>query len=180
MSDERDPRGSGADHGRVTDLIAEFTRLEAGDPLGFERAVAANIREAIADETAALRSAELAFKSLAAVQTLLVKTDEQIRRFARDPERLARVKRFRLQVERERRILQHIVDGERARRGIIPNSPNPRRRAERRLWSEALAGPVPAGRARELLEEEIAKKKERQKQAKQARRDERRSRPDQR
>lgn len=150
--------------------IREFEALELRDPAEFREALATNIMEPDPVETLAFRSETLAWKALASARELI----EQAQSFQARDRKGSRTRRgrdaFIQKVGRERRILQMRVDGFRAEKGILPNTPNPRRRAEKRLWSEAMKGEaIPAGRWREILTEEIEKDKQRKRDQKKAR-----------
>jgi hypothetical protein len=162
---------------QVRARVAELVALEAQDPTTFAEALADNIVEPEALDTLAFRDEELAVKSAAACRYLVERTDEQMRRYARDKERLEGQRKFRAKVVREGRIMQSIIEGIRAKRGILPNSPNPRRRAERRFISEALAGNYGEEARvafRRLVADETEKLAEQKRQAKKARRQSRR------
>lgn len=163
---------------QVDARVAELAALELRDRTSFAEELADNIVEPDPVDTAAFRSDELAFKSLAAAIYLLQRTEEQIARHRRDRNRKKEVDagRFGVKVQYERRLLQNITDGIKARNGIVPTAPNLRRRAMDRLVNENLAGDVPRGRFRQILEEEKAKEAERKKQEKKARRQNRRDR----
>lgn len=170
-----DPTSPGVTPVALAAKIAELTALEAADPTTFAEALADNIAEPLDIETAAFRSDDLAFKSLAAANYLIDRTNEVVRRHRRNSDKQRASIAFGHKVARERRILENIVGGIKARNGILPTAPNPRRRAQQRLWNEAMkGGPIPAGRWRELLDEEVEKDRARRKQAKRARRDMRR------
>lgn len=156
---------------RVIARIAELTAMEAADPTSFAEALADNIMEPLAEDTHAFRSDDLAFKSYAAATYLIERTNEQVRRHARNPQKQRGAKAFGIKVARERRILENIVNGIKARNGVLPAAPNPRRRAKDRLWNEAMTGKsIPPGRWRELLTEEMERDKARKRDAKRARR----------
>lgn len=160
----------------VSAKITELTALEAADPTTFAEAFADNVAEPDPVETAAFRSDELAFKSFAAAQYLIDRTNETVRRYRNQSDKQRASIAFGHKVARERRILENIVNGIKARNGILPAAPNPRRRAKDRLWNEAMKGGVlPPGLWRQLLEEEIEKDRARKKAAKIARREMRRS-----
>lgn len=165
-----------ADPAEVAAKIEEFVALEATDPTSFAEALADNIMEPEPAETAAFRSEELAFKSLNATKYLIENTRSVLARRRRGSEQQRRTEGFLQKVNYERRLLENIVNGLRAQRGLLPNAPNPRRRAERRLVNENLAGDVKRGRIRELIEEEKAIDAEKKKQAKKARQQARRER----
>lgn len=175
MTQEHRPSEAAPTKDQVAARIAELTALEASDPTTFAEDLADNIVEPIALDTAAFRSDELAFKSLAAANYLIDRTNEQARRHRANSDKQRATIAFGHKVARERRILENVVNGIKARNGILPAAPNPRRRAKERLWSEAMkGGPIPAGRWRQILDEEIEKDRERKKQAKKARRQVRR------
>lgn len=160
----------------VAEKVAELAAIEAADPTTFAEALADNIAEPLDTETAAFRSDELAFKSLAAAEYLIARTNEVVRRHRRDSDKQRASIAFGHKVARERRILENVVNGIKARNGILPAAPNPRKRAKDRLWNEAMKGGViPPGRWRQLLDEEIEKDRARKKAAKQARREMRRA-----
>lgn len=167
------------DPNEVAAKIREFIALEASDPRAFADALADNILDPIPTETAAFRSEELVFKSLTAALFLIENTDSVLKRRRRGSQEQRRTEYFRTAVNRERRIFENIVNGLRAQKGLLPNKPNPRRRAERRLVQENLAGDVPRGRFRQLLIEEVEADQERKRlekeRRKQARRDARRA-----
>lgn len=158
----------------VAAKVDELVALENSDSTSFAEALADNIMEPDPVETAAFRSEELAFKSLAATRYLIENTRSVLARRRRGSEQQRRTEGFLQKVGYERRLLENIVNGLRAQRGMLPNQPNPRRRAERRLVSENLAGDVKRGRFRELVEEERAIDAEKKKQAKKARQQARR------
>lgn len=149
--------------------IREFSALELRDRNGFAEALADNIMDPDPTETAAFRSDELAFKSLAAARYLIDNANTVMRRRRRGSQEQRGTERFMQTVGRERRILENITNGIRAKNGMLPNTPNPRQRALRRLASENLAGDVPKGRFRDLIEEEIQVDKDRKYQQKKAR-----------
>lgn len=155
--------------------VAELAALEARDPTTFAEALADNIMEPDPVETAAFRSDDLAFKSLVATRYLIENTQSILRRRRRGSVAQRRTEGFIQKVGRERRVLENIVNGIRARTGVLPNTPNPRQRAMRRLWNENMKGPVPAGRYRELLNEEVEAVAERKRQAKKARQEARKA-----
>lgn len=124
--------------------IAELARLEIANPQAFTQALADAIMDPIPVETAAFRSEELAFKALASAKQLI----EQANYFQTNVRSNAAKKRGRAffiqAVGRERQVLQNRVNGILAERGQLPNQPNPRRRAEKRMWNLALRGtPIP-------------------------------------
>lgn len=160
----------------IAERIAELVALEASDPTSFAEWLADNVMDPVAVDTHAFRSDELAFKSFTAARYLIDRANQDERRFRANSEKQRRVIAYRQRVAREARILDNIVNGIKARNGILPAAPNPRRRAKERLWSEAMKGDaLPAGRWREILDEELEKDRERKKQAKKARRDARRT-----
>lgn len=156
---------------QVADRIRSLKALEESDPTAFAEALADNIVEPEAVDTQAFRSNDLAFQALAAADYLVQRSTEQVARFRRDSVRQRGVMQFRAKVARERRLLENITTGIKATQGILPAAPNPRRRAKERLWSEAMkGGPIPAGRWRRLLDEEIQRDKDKKADAKRARR----------
>jgi hypothetical protein len=158
----------------VEHLIAEFTALEARDRREFASAVADNVLEPDPAETEALRSDALILKSLSACEQLLARTEQDLRRRRRGSAERRRTLHFFEAVGRERRLLERIVAGRRAEKGILPNAPNPRQRALRRLADENLKGDVPQGRFRDVLEEEKERDRARLAAEKEARRQARR------
>lgn len=127
-------------------------------------------------EQAAFRSEQLAQRSLIAARYLLDNVNTQIRQRPDESKGAwgQRASHFRNRVGMERRILDAIVTGLRAQLGILPAAPNPRARAMRRLWSENMRGPIPAGRFRELLEEEQQRDADARRAAKEERKRQRR------
>lgn len=158
-----------------TDLVQHVRRLLLlTDDRAYAQALADSIMDPIAEEQAAFRSPELAQRSLVATRFLIDDVNAAIQRKADESTKSwrSRADHFRNRVGMERRLLEAIVDGLRAQRGILPAQPNPKARAMRRLWSENMAGDVPKGRYRELLELEqqadadrAARQKEERKQA---------------
>lgn len=157
-------------------LIRSFADQEARDPRAFAEAVADNIMDPVTEETAALRSDELAPKTLIAVRFLIDHTLNATKRPPKGSDAERRRNHFLTSVNRERRVLEMIVAGIRAKNGVLPNAPNPRARALQRLANENLAGDVPRGRFRDLLNEEEELVRARKREAKQARRDARKGR----
>lgn len=135
-------------------LIDQFVALEASDSKAFAEALADNIMEPDPAETAALRSEELAMKSLVAARFLIDNTNVVLRTKQRGTDEHRRTEHFINSVGRERRLLESIVQGLRAQHGILPTAPNPRGRAMRRLVNENMRGDVAKGRFRELVIEE--------------------------
>jgi hypothetical protein len=135
----------------------------------FAEALADNIMEPDPVETAAFRSDELAFLSYTGARYLIDHSNEVLRDRRRGSRQAHDTRRFQMEVGRERRILESIVNGIRAKKGMLPNQPNIRRRAERRLVQENLKGPVPQGRFIELLREEEEREQQRKRDAKRAR-----------
>lgn len=175
MTHDERPAATAPTPDEIAARIAELVALEASDPTTFAEDLADNIMEPLELDTRAFRSDELAFKSLAAAKYLIDRANEQARRHRANSAKQRATIAFRQKVAREGRILENVVNGIKARNGILPAAPNPRRRAKERLWSEAMKGDaIPAGRWREILDEEIEKDRERKKQAKKARRDARR------
>jgi hypothetical protein len=142
------------DQGAVTAKTRELVELEKRDRNAFAEALADNIMEPDPIETDAFRSDELAFQSLAAARYLIDNANSVMNRRRRGSREQRGTERFLQMVGRERRILENVVNGIRARKGMLPNAPNPRQRALRRLATENLAGDVPRGRFRDLVIEE--------------------------
>ncbi|HET7386189.1 MAG TPA: hypothetical protein VFJ19_05930 [Nocardioidaceae bacterium] len=153
----------------VAAAVRDLEALEASDPTGFSEALADNIMEPDPVETEAFRSDQLVFKSLAAVRYLQENAQSVLKRRRRGSQQKRRTEGFIQKVGYERRILENVRNGVRARKGLLPNAPNPRQRALRRLASENLAGATPQGRFRVLVIEEQDKDKERKRQAKKQR-----------
>lgn len=105
-------------------------------------------------ELAALRSEEVAFLAWNATKYLLDHSGAVLRSRRRGSRAALSTERFRAAINRENRIFKQVVDGTRAKRGILPNERNVRRRAERRLVQENLKGDVPKGRFIEIYREE--------------------------
>lgn len=160
---------------QVAEKIRELIDLEARDRNGFAEALADNIMDPDPVETAAFRSDELAFQALAAARYLIENSQVIMRQRRRGTAAKRGTENFIQQVGRERRILENIVNGMRAKKGMLPNAPNPRQRALRRLATENLKGDVPMGRFRDLIEEEIQADRDRKKEQKRARQLERRA-----
>ena len=153
-------------------------QLTALDDVPFAEALADNVMDPVAEETAAFRSDELARRSLAATQYLINNVNSTIKKNAGESNKgwQHRAEHYRSRIGMERRQLLDIVRGMDARLGRINNAPQPRRRAEKRLWNLVLADkPVSRETLRQLLEEEQQKdidarekEKERRKAAKRA------------
>lgn len=160
---------------QVAAKVRELDALEVKDATSFAELLADNLMEPDPVEVAAFRSDALAWKSLTATKYLIDRTNEQIRRHRANSDRQRGSIAFRNKVVREQRVLQQIVDGLRAKNGILPNLPNPKRRAQIRLWNLAMTNqPIAPGTWRVLLEEEKEKDAQRKRDAKKARRDARR------
>lgn len=180
MTKERPSTPSAPEPGLVASKIAELQALELRDRNGFAELLADNIMEPDEVETAAFRSDELAFQSLAAARYLIDNANAVMRRRRRGSAEQRGTERFIQAVGRERRILENIVNGLRAKKGMLPSAPNPRQRALRRLATENLKGDVPQGRFRELVLEEVEVDKERKRREKKERQAARRAERDQR
>lgn len=146
--------------------IKELDALEVRSPVEFAEALADNIMEPDPIETQAFRSEDLAFKSLKAARYLIDHSGAVMKHRRRGSKQQQATREFMNRVGQERRLLEYIVNGIRAAKGQIPNAPNPRQRALRRLATENLKGDVPRGRFRELMIEEQEIDKERKRQAK--------------
>lgn len=155
---------------RVQAKIAELDRLEVRAPVEFAEALADNIMEPDPIETQAFRSDELAFKSLKAARYLLDHSGAVLKRRRRGSQQQQATQEFMNRVGAERRHLENITNGIRAKKGLTPNAPNPRQRALRRLATENLKGDVPRGRFRELVIEEQEIDRARKAEAKRQRR----------
>ena len=159
-----------ADAVRVQAKIKELDALEVRDPLEFAEALADNIMEPDPIETSAFRSEELVFKSYKAARYLIDHSGAVLNRRRRGSKEQQATREFMNRVGQERRLLEYIVNGLRASKGLTPNAPNPRQRALRRLATENLKGDVPRGRFRELVIEEQEVDRERKRQQKEERR----------
>ena len=157
------------DPAEVQRLVVQLTALEAQNPRAFAESLADNIMEPDPAETLAFRSEELVAKSLVAARYLIDNTNSVMASRRRGTDLHKRTELFRNAVGRERRLLQSILDGMRARDGVLPTAPNPRGRAMRRLVNENLVGDVPKGRFRELVIEETENDKAKRAAAKEAR-----------
>lgn len=116
----------------IEQTIAELGAL---DDRQFTESLADNIMEPRSEETAALRSPALAFRSYAATRALIDQTNAHLLRRTGESDKAwaSRAIDFRTRVGVERRLLEVIVAGERARRGITAAPPNPTSRALREL-----------------------------------------------
>lgn len=177
-------------------MIAELDDIH--ERLGrdhFADRLATNVLDPDPVETEAFFSKDLAYKSLVAARYLIQHANSYKVRRRRGSQKQLATEVFVQKVGRERSLLQNAVNGYLALDGRLPAQPNPRRRAEKRLWNLALRGePLPAdlvsdpraaavlGRimkdlARRLHDEEVerdAEKKRAQKKARQqARREQR-------
>lgn len=160
------------------EVAAKVEELRALEQLGvkeFADALADNIMEPLPVETAAFRSDALAFLSLTAARYLIDHANEILRQRHRSRHARRGTQHFVNLVGRERRILENIVNGLRAKNGDLPNAPNPRKRAMQRLWNENMAGDVPQGRYKVLFLEEQELAAQRKRDEKKARRDARRA-----
>lgn len=134
-----------------------------------------SLADCIADpdpvEQAAFRGEQLAFRSLNACRYLIDHVNTTIRKKESESgsEWRARAEHFRSIVGRERRLLEYIVAGIRARQGILPAAPNPRARAKdelaRRHPGEYLA--ILRRLQQELLDAKAAAKAARKEQQRQ-------------
>lgn len=160
---------------RITELRVLLDTRGASD---FAEALADNIMEPLPVDTAAFRSEELAFESLAATRYLIDNAKSVLARRRRGSRQQMRTEAYMQKIGMERRLLELRVNGIRAEKGMLPNQPNPRQRAMRRLATENLQGDVPKGRIRDLLEEEKQKDRDRKKQQKKERQAARKSQRD--
>ncbi|MFB7890406.1 hypothetical protein ACFCZ3_20370 [Cellulosimicrobium cellulans] len=146
-------------------MIEELSALTDND---FARALGENLTDENPVETAAFRSPELVQRTAIAARHLVAQTATTIKRRSDESNSAwqARAKRFRLLAEREQAVCTTIINGFRAQNGVLPNAPQPRSRALRRLARE---NPV---RFLEILreEQEIDREKNRQKKEEQKRR----------
>ena len=102
----------------------------------FRDALADNLFEPDEVETAAFRHTELAWRSLAAARYLIDHANTTIKAREGDQSKKGAqlaTARFRDRVGMERRLLESIVAGDRARNGILSNAPSAQSRALRRL-----------------------------------------------
>ena len=151
------------DPSELRDMIEELSALPEDE---YTRALGRNLTDEDPVETAAFRSPELVQRTAIAARMLIEQTTTTIKR--REGESTGqwkhRATQFRILAQRERHVCTVIVDGLRAQRGILPNSPSPRARAARRLQR---AHPEEFLRyvreAREEIREENRRKKEEQK-----------------
>lgn len=161
------------DPGELAEMIEELSALTDEQ---FTRALGRNLTDEDPVETAAFRSPELVQRTAIAARHLVAQTATTLKRRSDESNSAwqARAKRFRLVAEREQAVCTTIINGLRAQSGVLPNAPQPRSRALRRLARE---NPV---RFLEILreEQEIDREKNRQKKAEQKRRrlEERRAR----
>jgi len=120
------------DDAAVTDLIGQLSAL---DDRAYAEALADCVMDPEPHEQAAFRSEALAVRSLAGARYLIDNVNSAIRRRDGESNRAwqARAEHFRNRVGMERRLLDAIVVGIRARAGLLPNQPNPRGRAMREL-----------------------------------------------
>lgn len=116
----------------VAEVVADLEQMSDRD---FREALADNITDPVAEETEAFRSPALAFRSYAATRALIESTNSVIRAREGESDRQwrRRAEEFRTAVGMERRLLELIVAGERARRGVTAAAPNPTSRALREL-----------------------------------------------
>lgn len=150
-------RPKGPDPALVSAKAQELLAFEsANGPRAFAEEVADILLAPDPDpvEIAALRSEEVAFLAWNATKYLLEHSGAVLRTRRRGSQEANATKRFQVEIRREERLLEAIVNGIRARRGQLPAQRNPKRRAERRLVQENLKGDVPKGRFIELLREE--------------------------
>ena len=107
-------------------------------------------------EQAAYRTPSLATRSLKAVRRAQQSVRETVPRQA-DEDEVAwqrRVRRYLSHLEREEVILQTVVAGLKAQRGILMTPRNPRRRAEHRLAQMNIEQDLPKGTILDLTQEE--------------------------
>lgn len=116
-------------------MVAELSALNENR---FMRAVSENLHDENPVETAAFRHPDLVFRTQAALRALLDQTNTQLRRREGETNKewRRRAEHFRTIVGRERRLVETIITGLRAQRGIEFAAPNPRARAFRRLARE--------------------------------------------
>lgn len=117
---------------QVARLIEQFSNLS---DVAYAEALADNIMEPDADETAAFRSPELVYRSRDAAAYLLARVNTEFRQRPGESRGSwgRRAAAYRDRVGLERRRLETIIAGMRAQRGILTAPPNPRGRAMRRL-----------------------------------------------
>lgn len=118
----------------------------------------------------AFRSPKLAARSLQVCLWLL----ENVRTTLRgtdDRRRAYRLELLRNAARKEERVLRTVVDGLRAQQGILPFAPNPRRRAEHRVWQLLLRGDtVTPEMAKRILSEEHERDRQRRAEERERRR----------
>lgn len=126
------PRPPEPDPQEVTELIEQF---QGYPDQQYAEALADNVMDPDPVETAAFRSEQLAQRSLVAARYLIDNVNNQLRRKEGESGKAwaARAEHYRTRIGMERRLLETIVAGLRARAGIVPNAPNPRGRAMREL-----------------------------------------------
>lgn len=156
------------DPAHVADLIGQLAALQDG---AYADALAVNITEPDADEQAAFRSAELAQRSLVACRFLIENVNATIRRKSDESGKawVLRAEHFRSRVGMERRLLEAVVAGLRAEKGILSSAPNPRGRAMRTLarqhpkeFLELVRQEQEAAKARTAAEKEQRKRRRRE------------------
>lgn len=154
----------------VASMINHLRALELRDTREFAETLVTNILDPDPVETAAFRSDELAYLSFVATRWLIDNAKDVRARKRRGSQKERATDAYIRLVGRERRVLEQIVSGLRAKNGVLPAAPNPRRRAERRLWSLAMKGEaIPAGMWRVILEEEIVRDRSRKRDQKRSR-----------
>ena len=107
-------------------------------------------------EQAAYRTPALAARALKAVRRAQQSVRETVPRQVEEDEQAwqRRVRRYLSHLEREEVILQTVLAGLKAQRGILMTPRNPRRRAEHRLAQLNLAQDLPKGTIVELTQQE--------------------------
>lgn len=150
-------------------LDRTITQLQALTDQAYAQSLADCVVDPEPVEHAAYRSDELAERSLAAAVFLVNTTNSLMKNGPSrdDPAWVHRTQHFLNRIGMERRLLGTIVDGMYARQGRVKNAPNPRRRAQERLWNLVMSGrPVDPQTPALLMADEEAKEKVRKAQDK--------------
>lgn len=126
------PTGDRPDPAEVQATVANLTELPDQQ---FAEALADCVMDPDPVEQAAFRSDDLALRALVAARYLIDNVNATIRQRADESGKAwaLRAEHYRNRIGMERRLLESIVAGIRARDGQIMAAPNPRGRAMRRL-----------------------------------------------
>lgn len=135
-------------------LYATARPKDHDDVFGMDSPDPVNVKVA----EAAFRSPDLLERSMTAVNFHISRTTNLLdpRRGEDVPAKRAGRQDFLTLMRQHRNVLGSVRKHQAAMSGRVDNAPNPRRRAEKRLWDEVLKGPVKKGRGLELLREEEA------------------------